>query len=104
MPSRETLTSSSLKEVETSIDAPFMRSEHFVVHCVKLADDERTGIISAVTVSASIVPVIRIRPPLANSISITPGRSARALDAASGSGVSATGLNAAGTWDRSHSC
>jgi hypothetical protein len=61
--------------------------------------------ISAVTVGASTVPVIRIRPPVANSISITPALSATAgADAASGSGVIATGLNAAGTWVRSHSC
>src|SRR5580692_7168633 len=64
-----------------------------------------SAFISAVTVGASTVPVIRIRPPVANSISITPALSATAgADAASGSGVIATGLNAAGTWARSHSC
>ena len=47
--------------------------------------------ISAVTVGASTAPVIRIRPPVANSISITPALSATgATDAASGSGVIAT--------------
>ncbi len=61
--------------------------------------------ISAVTVGASTAPVIRIRPPVANSISITPALSATGgADAASGSGAIATGLNAAGTWVRSHSC
>src|SRR3954471_17663862 len=64
-----------------------------------------SAFISAVTVGASTAPVIRIRPPAANSISITPALSATGGPKAdSGSGVMATGLNAAGTWDRSQSC
>src|ERR1700746_1275191 len=50
-----------------------------------------SAFISAVTVGASTVPVIRIRTPVANSISITPALSATdGADAASGSGVLAT--------------
>src|ERR1700704_1781658 len=65
----------------------------------------RLTFISAVTVGASTAPVIRIRPPAANSISITPALSATGgANADSGSGVMATGLNPAGTWDRSQSC
>src|SRR3954469_12629565 len=64
-----------------------------------------SAFISAVTVGAATAPVIRIRPPAANSISITPALSATGGPKAdSGSGVMATGLNAAGTWDRSQSC
>jgi hypothetical protein len=64
-----------------------------------------SAFISVATVSASTAPVIRIRPPVANSISITPALSATGgKGVASGAGVIATGLNAAGTYDRSQSC
>ena len=54
-----------------------------------------SAFISAVTVGASTAPVIRIRPPVANSISITPALSATGgPNADLGSGVIATGLNA----------
>src|SRR5438067_4502302 len=52
--------------------------------------------ISADTVRASTGPVIRIRPPVASSISITPARSAGGTDTAPDSGVTATGLSVAG--------
>jgi len=61
--------------------------------------------ISAETIEASTGPVIRIRSPAANSTLITPALSAtRGKGVASGFGVIATGLNAAGTCDRSQSC
>jgi hypothetical protein len=49
-------------------------------------------------------PVIRIRPPVANSISITPALSGDGGDTVPASGVIATGLNAAGICVRSQSC
>jgi len=45
---------------------------------------------------ASTYPEIRIRPPQANSISITPAFSGEVGESAAGSGVTATGLNTAG--------
>jgi hypothetical protein len=49
-----------------------------------------SAFISAATVSTSTAPVIRIRPPVANSISITP-----ALSATGGKGVKAAGVREA---------
>src|SRR3954464_4855699 len=67
--------------------------------------DHRRRLTFASAFGASTAPVIRIRPPAANSISITPALSATGgANADSGSGVIATGLKAAGTWDRSQSC
>src|SRR5215212_7903635 len=62
------------------------------------------ALISAATVRASTAPVIRMRPPLASSTSITPAFSAGGEDDAPGSGVTATGLNAAGSCARLQSC
>src|ERR1700735_5148731 len=63
-----------------------------------------SAFISANTVEASTDPEIRIRPPLANSISITPVFSGEVGETAAGSGVTATGLNTAGICIRSQSC
>jgi hypothetical protein len=63
-----------------------------------------SAFISVATVGASTGPVSRIRPPVANSISMTPARAAGGGDATSGSGVTATGLKAAGICARSQSC
>src|SRR6185312_16014840 len=71
--------------------------------------------ISADTVDTATVPEIRIRPPVANSTSITPSASGEADaarssnggdgdDAAADSGTTATGLNTAGICVSSHSC
>jgi hypothetical protein len=61
-----------------------------------------TAFISAATVEASTAPVIRIRPPVANSMSMTPALSGvGAGDAGPGSDTTATGLNAAGNCARS---
>src|SRR5712691_8340266 len=62
-----------------------------------------SAFISADTVDALTGPVIRIRPPVANSSSMTPARSGDGVDTVPGSGVIATGLNAAGICARSHS-
>src|SRR6516162_8882784 len=60
--------------------------------------------ISAVTVGAGTGPVIRMRPPVANSTSITPARSEDpGCGIAPLSGTIATGVNA-GAGARSHSC
>src|SRR5580704_1892792 len=61
-----------------------------------------SALISADTVEASTAPAIRIRPPAANSISITPAFSAEAGNP--GSAAITTGLNAAGVGARSQSC
>src|ERR1700693_3794256 len=61
-------------------------------------------LISADPVGAATDPEIRIRPPLANSISITPAFSGDVGETAAGSGVTATGLNTAGICVRSQSC
>jgi len=50
-----------------------------------------SAFISADTVDASTDPDIRIRPPLANSISMTPAFSGDVGETPSGSGVTATG-------------
>jgi len=63
-----------------------------------------SAFISADTVDASTAPVIRIRPPLANSISITPALSGGGRGTVPGSGAIATGFNAAGICAHSHSC
>src|SRR4030081_268410 len=63
-----------------------------------------SAFISAATVRASTAPVIRIRPPLASSTSITPAFSPGGGDAAPGSGMTAIELNAAGTCTRLQSC
>src|SRR5262245_54188157 len=59
-----------------------------------------SALISADTVAASTEPLIRIRPPLANSISTVPARSddgsGGGRAAIAGSGAIATGWNAAG--------
>src|SRR4051794_2117896 len=63
-----------------------------------------SAFISADTVGTSTAPVIRIRPPLANSISMTPGGSGGdAGETAPTSGATRTGLNAVGVAARSHS-
>jgi hypothetical protein len=49
-------------------------------------------------------PEIRIWPPLANPIPITPAFSAEVGKTAAASGVTATGLNTAGIWVRLQSC
>src|SRR6516165_9273681 len=60
--------------------------------------------ISAVTVGAGTGPVIRMRPPVANSTSITPARSEdTGCGIAPASGAIATGVNA-GAGASSHSC
>jgi hypothetical protein len=61
-----------------------------------------SALISADTVEASTAPAIRIRPPAATSISITPAFSAEAGNP--GSAAIATELNAAGLGARSQSC
>src|SRR5436190_14912603 len=74
-------------------------------HCRRLPF--ASAFISADTVRASTGPVIRIRPPVANSISIVPPGSDTAGitgDAGAGSAAIVTGLNAAGTCARSQSC
>src|SRR5262249_21119785 len=63
-----------------------------------------SAFISADTVKASTSPLIRIRPPLANSISITPALSGDGAGTVAGSGAIATALNVAGICARSHSC
>jgi hypothetical protein len=64
-----------------------------------------SAFISADTVEASTAPVIRIRPPPTNSISITPAVAGEASgDATSGSGKTATGENARGDAGRHSSC
>src|SRR5215467_6730839 len=66
-----------------------------------------SAFISADTVRASTGPVIRIRPPVANSISIEPAASGTAGtigNEGAGSAAIVTGLNAAGTCARSQSC
>src|SRR5215470_6174052 len=66
-----------------------------------------SAFISADTVRASTGPVIRIRPPVANSISIEPvgsGTAGTIGNEGAGSAAIATGLNAAGTCVRSQSC
>src|SRR5882672_2993371 len=66
-----------------------------------------SAFISADTVRASTGPVIRIRPPAANSTSIVPPGSVTAGtmgDTGAGSAAIATALNAAGTCTRSQSC
>src|SRR5215470_9855385 len=65
-----------------------------------------SAFISADTVRASTGPVIRIRPPVANSISIEPAGSGTAGtigNEGAGSAAIVTGLNAAGTCARSQS-
>jgi len=62
-----------------------------------------SAFISADTVNASTGPVIRIRPPVANSISITSALSGKGRDT-SASGAIATRSNAAGTRVGSHNC
>src|SRR5258705_7594680 len=74
-------------------------------HCRRLPF--ASAFISADTVRASTGPVIRIRPPVATSISIVPPGSDTAGttgDAGAGSAAIATGLNAAGICTRSQSC
>src|SRR5215471_5145353 len=65
-------------------------------------------LISADTVEALTAPIIRIRPPSANSISTVPAGSEDAVGggraAISSSGAIATGWNAAGIGARSQSC
>ena len=63
-----------------------------------------SAFISADTVEASTDPEIRIRPPPANSISIRPVGSDKTGAAVPNSGVTATGLNTAGTCAGSQSC
>jgi len=63
-----------------------------------------SALISADTVEASTDPEIRIRPPVANSISTVPVRSDDGSAAVSGPGATATGLKAAGTGVRLQSC
>src|SRR5262245_39368379 len=73
-------------------------------HCRRLPF--ASAFISADTVRASTGPVIRIRPPVANSISIVPPSSDTAGttgDAGAGS-ATAIGLNAAAICTRSQSC
>lgn len=60
--------------------------------------------VRADTVEASTDPDIRIRPPLANSISMTPVLSGDGEDTAPVSAVIATGSNTAGICTRSQSC
>jgi hypothetical protein len=62
-----------------------------------------SAFISAVTVEASTTPVIRIRPPPANSISMTPAVSGKA-GATPGSGKTATGENAGVGTGKHNSC
>src|SRR5437660_138517 len=62
-----------------------------------------SAFISADTVDASTAPVIRIRPPPANSISITPAVSGIG-GATPGSRNTATGENAGGGAGRHNSC
>jgi hypothetical protein len=70
---------------------------------------------SAETVDTATEPEIRIRPPVANSISMTPGASGKLGsvrsgnidedgDDALGSGTTVTALSTAGTCVRSQSC
>jgi hypothetical protein len=63
-----------------------------------------SAFISADTVEASTDPEIRIRLPLGNSISMTPAFPGEVGEFATGSGVTATGLNTAGICARSQSC
>ena len=63
-----------------------------------------SAFISANTVEASTDPEIRIRLPVANSISMTPAFSGEVGKTAAASGVTATGLNTAGIWVRLQSC
>src|SRR5262249_49454714 len=63
-----------------------------------------SALISADTVEASTGPLIRIRPSVANSISIPPALSGDGEGTIPGSGATATGLNAAGICARSQSC
>src|SRR6266699_2481658 len=78
-------------------------------HAARQPDHRRrlpfaSAFISADTVEASTDPEIRIRPPVANSISMMPALSGGDEDAAAGSGVTATGVNSAGICVRSQSC
>src|SRR2546430_17689311 len=64
-----------------------------------------SAFISAATVAASTAPVIRIRPPVGNSISITPVVSgAGGGDSTPGSDKTATGGNADGDAGRPSTC
>src|ERR1700720_677853 len=63
-----------------------------------------SAFISADTVEASTDPDIRIRPPPANSISMTPAVFGSTGEAASRSGLTTTGSNTAGICVRSQSC
>src|SRR5262245_9129507 len=64
-----------------------------------------SALISAATVETSTTPLIRIRPPPANSISITPALSGKAGDGGvAGSGNTVTGENAGRDAGRHSSC
>ena len=73
---------------------------------IEQLDGELNAFISVDTVEGSTGPVIRIRPPALNSISMTPAFAGDggSGSTAPGSGAIAIGLNVAGICARSQSC
>ena len=92
----------TLAHISVAGRQPDPRTARHWDHCRRLP--MANAFISTVTIAASTGPVIRIRPPVANSISMTLARSVGVADTGPGSATTATGLNAAGIGRGTQSC